>query len=203
MLIGVAAAALVLVGGGIAAAVTILGGDDPNPQTSSDPTRETPTDAPSGDAECADSPGLTDEECTLLNEALAANVPLDPADCESIDPLDAPIAITCFAIKDGNGFRPDFLNIYGYGDATSMDESFQSDIDSEGLAGPQKLDGAPGWGTWSYDGETDDAGRVLLRYGNDSDTSYVAWTDTDTLIEISAEIDGNQLPEMYEWWASA
>lgn len=205
VLIGVVAAALVLVGGGIAAAVTILGGDDPNPQTSSDPdpTRETPTDDPVEDTECVDSPDLTEEECTLLNDAVAANAPLDPADCEGFDPKGAQVAITCYPADDNADFAPINVNVYGYGDAESMDEVFQDVIDTEGLTGPQKLDGAPGWGTWNYENESEDAGRLLLQYSDVSDTSYVAWTDTDALIEIWASADGNQLPELYQWWATS
>lgn len=208
VLIGVVAAALVLVGGGIAAAVTILGGgDDPTSQTSSDPepTRETPTDEPVEDTDCVDSPDLTGEECTLLNDAVAANAPLDPADCEGLaDPLGAQVAITCYPADDPSAdFIPKNVNVYGYGDPETMDDVFQDVIDTEGLTGPQKLDGAPGWSTWNYENEADDAGRILLHYSEDSDTSYVAWTDTEALIEIWASADENQLPELYQWWATS
>lgn len=205
VLIGVVAASLVLVGGGIAAAVTILGGDDPNPQTSGDPdpTRDTPTGDPVEDTACVDSPDLTDEECTLLNDAVVANAPLDPADCEGIDPIDAQVAVTCFALEDDTGFKPRNVNVFGYGDAETMDQAFQDVIDTEGLTGPQTLDGAPGWGTWNYENATEDAGRLLLHYSEDSDTSYVAWTDTEALIEIWAAADENQLPELFDWWSTS
>ena len=205
VLIGVVAAALVLVGGGIAAAVTILGGDDPTPQTSGDPdpNRETPSGDTVEDTECVDSPDLTDEECVLVNDALPVNARLDPADCEGIDPQGAQVAVQCFAFEDDTGFKPEYLNLYGYGDEATMDDSFQSVIDEEGLSGPQALDGAPAWDTWKFENETEDAGRVLLHYSEENNQSYVVWTDANALIEIWAAVDDQQLPELYDWWAAA
>jgi actin-like ATPase involved in cell morphogenesis len=206
VLIGVLAAALVLVGGGIAVAVSVLGGggDSPSPTAEPDPTRTTPSDEPSEDTACEASPDLSDAECSLLNDVVAANWPVDPADCDTREEVfDAQVAITCFAFEDSTGFTPLHINVYGYGDIATMDDSFQTTIADEGLQGPQKLDGAPGWGTWNYEGNSEDAGQILLQYSSTTDQSYVAWTDLETRVEIWATADGNQLPELYQWWASA
>ncbi|GAA1739769.1 Hsp70 family protein [Aeromicrobium alkaliterrae] len=206
LLIGLAAAALVLVGGGVAAAVVLIGGGDPspNPTAEPDPTRTSPSDDASTDPECVDSPDLSTTECALLNDVVASNSLVDPADCVTMDdPKGAQIGITCYALEDETGFAPDHLNIYGYGDAASMEDVFQSVISNEGLSGPQTLDGAPGWGTWKFQGETEDAGQILLHYSTEENQSYVAWTDTSTLAEVWAATDDNLLPELYAWWQSA
>ncbi|MFT4298850.1 MAG: Hsp70 family protein [Aeromicrobium sp.] len=204
LLAGIIAAALLVVGGGVAVAVSTLGGGDPKASDSAGPdsTLTTETEDTTDEPACEDSPTLSDAECDLLND-VAASWPVDPVDCETRDPLEAQISITCYTTEDDTGFAPDYVNIYGYGDETSMDESFQSAIDNAELPGPQTLDGAPGWGPWHHEDETDDAGKVLLMNGTSGDQSYVAWTDAEIRVEVWAAISGSSLPELYYWWAHA
>ncbi len=208
VLIGSIVAALVLVGGGIATAVTLLNrGDDPKLTASESPTpeRTTPSeDVVEDETDCEDSPDLSASECEVLLEVVDAGWPVDPVDCVSRDPIDGQVGINCFTKPDDTGFQPDHINIYGYGDETTMDEAFQAFIDnSEDLPGPQTLNGAQGWGTWSWADGGEDAGKILLMRNTTEDLSYVAWTHADINVEMWATIDGDQLPELYEWWKTA
>lgn len=205
LLIGAIVLGLLVVGGGIAVAMTLLGGDDrPGPTADPEPTRTTPTEDPDPETTCDDSPDLTPAECTLLTDVLDAGWPVDPADCEAIAPSDAQLAIACPAVEDESGFAPDGgVRIFGYGDVQTMDSAFQDVFVELDLDGPRKLDGQQGWGTWNFQNVSEDAGKILLYQDPDRDRSYVAWTDEASRIEMWAGNDGDVMSDLYDWWTSA
>ena len=196
-----------MVSGGVAAAMTVLrGGDEPGPTAEPDPDRPTGTVSTDFDAACSESPDLTEAECTLRNDVLAAGWPVDPADCKPIEADGAQLAIECpaLAAKDSDLAPDGGVRIFGYGDTATMDDSFTSSVTALDLDGPIDLEGGEeGWGRWNYQGVEEAAGKVLLHYNTERARSYVAWTDESINVEMWAGHEGEILADMHDWWANA
>jgi hypothetical protein len=154
-------------------------------------------------SECTgiDRTDLAEGECALVADADAFGLIQADTCTSNTDLVDASFGVVCDSVT-GTEFsvsEQPTVWLYGYESVDELNRVFDSIIDDFGAA-ERDVAQPPAWDTWSFTDDPADFVRGRVLGAVDDGTSYLVWTEEETLTEAWAISDEADVEKLYNWW---